>query len=173
MNERSIRALIRAELDALEQRVAGLVSRVVVTRLTATTATQEAQVTALEGETVATEHVQSYGLTASPPEGAQGVALSVGGQREQMVTVAIDDRRSRPRDLARGEVALYDHNGQRIHLRDTDIVVVIRAGGAIRLGRADLTAANGAVHGQAIDPLTGLTYAALGSASPRVLVEPS
>ena len=66
------------------------------------------------------ERFQQYGFTSHPLEDAEVIALGLGGNREHTVIIAVDDRRYRLKGLAKGEVALYDDQGQS--------VVVKRAG---------------------------------------------
>lgn len=68
------------------------------------------------------ERVQQYGLTSMPHPGAEAVVVSVGGNRDHGLAIAVDDRRHRPTGLQPGEVALYtDENatgdGHRIALK--------------------------------------------------------
>lgn len=74
------------------------------------------------------QRVQQYGFSARPPAGAEALVVAVGGQRDHLVAVAVDDRAARPRDLAEGECCLWtpDH-GRRVHCR---------ADGQIDIGRA-------------------------------------
>lgn len=167
-----IRRLIRDELHPIKAWLQGMVMRVELARLDDSTGTQGVQVSGLEGEALPAERLQPFGLASSPPAGAQGVVIAPAGRREESVLLMTDDRRSRPIGLAAGDVVLYDAHGSRISLVEAGIVAVPAAGKSVQLGEAGLTALNGAVHGQAIDPLTGLTYAALGAASSTVFVKP-
>ena len=64
------------------------------------------------------QRVQQYGFSSRPPAGAEALILAVGGQRDHLVAVAVDDRDTRPRDLQEGECCLWtpDH-GRRLHCR--------------------------------------------------------
>ncbi len=75
------------------------------------------------------ERIQSYGLTSVPVPGAEAVVVSVAGNRDHPVAVAVDDRRFRPRGLQPGEVCLYARWGQRITLL---------ADGALRIEAASI-----------------------------------
>lgn len=93
------------------------VSRGVLRRINDRTKLQTAQIALLADELRdQVERFQNYGLTSVPLEGAEGVFLSVGGSRDHGIIIAIDDRRYRLKDLQAGEVALYDDQGQVIHL---------------------------------------------------------
>ena len=69
------------------------------------------------------ERFQQYGLTSVPFSGAEGVAVAVGGNTNHMLVIAVDDRRYRLKGLATGEVALYDDQGQAVHLTRDGIVI--------------------------------------------------
>ncbi len=97
---------------------------------------QRAQVKLLAGEVRDNvPRYQNYGFTSVYLGGALGVPLSVGGNRDQCVLVAVDDPRYRPGGLAPGESCLYTHldqqgPGHRVYLR-ADGWVVIRAKGVL------------------------------------------
>lgn len=69
------------------------------------------------------EHFQHYGFTSVPHPGAEGVGLSIGGSTNHMVVLNVDDRRYRMKGLEGGEVAIYDDQGQSVHLTREGIVV--------------------------------------------------
>lgn len=64
------------------------------------------------------EYLQHYGLTSRPLPGAELIILREGNN---IIAVASDDRRYRLQ-LAEGEVALYDDQGQSVHLRQGGII---------------------------------------------------
>lgn len=69
------------------------------------------------------ERFQQYGITSHPHPGAEAVVVAVGGSRDHLVAIAVDDRRYRLASLAAGEVALYDDLGHVVHLTRAGIVV--------------------------------------------------
>jgi phage baseplate assembly protein V len=84
---------------------------------------QTAQVELLEGEIHNNvERFQNYGFTSKPFPGAEVAWLSVCGDRDHGIIVAIDDRRYRLPGLEDGECSLYDDLGQKVHLTRTGIV---------------------------------------------------
>jgi phage baseplate assembly protein V len=106
-------------------RLANLISRVVLSRVDDSKKMQAVQLTALGGETRENvERVQNYGFTSVPQPGAEGVAVFVGGYRDHGLVVAMDDRRYRLTGLQAGEVAIYTDQGDK---------VVIERGGTIRV----------------------------------------
>jgi len=69
------------------------------------------------------ERIQEYGFTSVPIPGAEGVMVFVGGNRDHGLLIAVEDRRYRLKGLKSGEVALYDDQGQKVHLTRTGIVI--------------------------------------------------
>lgn len=113
-------------LGALAGRLRLAISRAVVTLVDDAPKLQEVQVTLLSDEARAkVERFQQYGFTSVPLEGAEGIALSVGGSRGHMVVIAIDDRRYRPLNLQPGETCIYNQHGDRVHVREDGTIDVI------------------------------------------------
>jgi phage baseplate assembly protein V len=76
---------------------------------------QQLQVELLKGELRdGVERMQNYGFT-SHPLGGDVAAASVGGNRDQVIVLVVDDRRFRI-SLEPGEVAIYDDQGNKIEL---------------------------------------------------------
>ncbi len=69
------------------------------------------------------ERIQEYGFTSVPKPGAEGVVVFVGGNRDHGLLIAVEDRRFRLKGLASGEVAVYDDQGQKVHLTRAGIVI--------------------------------------------------
>ena len=57
------------------------------------------------------ELAEPTSFTSVPPSGAEGVALSIMGERGHRVILSLGDRRFRPRDLTQGEASLFDCAG--------------------------------------------------------------
>jgi phage baseplate assembly protein V len=113
-------------LAPLRVRIANLVARAVVQLVNDGAKLQVLQLGVLDGETrEAAERVQQYGFTSHPLPGAEAVVLSVGGRRDHLLVVAVDDRRHRKAGLGEGEVALYNHAG---------VSVLLRADGTVEVG---------------------------------------
>jgi phage baseplate assembly protein V len=87
---------------------------------------QFAQVSLLAGEAKArVERMQQYGFSSVPPVGSEALAVFVGGGRDHGVVVAIDNRASRIRGQATGEVSMYSDEGD---------YMVLKRGNTIELG---------------------------------------
>jgi len=85
---------------------------------------QELQLTLLDGETAdQMERFQEYGFTSVPFPKAEAIMACVGGLRGHGVIIAVEDRRYRLTNLIAGEVALYDDQGQAVHLKRDGIYI--------------------------------------------------
>lgn len=105
------------------RRVRLMVGRAIVNLVNDATKMQSVQVSLLADEVRPdVERFQNYGFTSHPHPGAEAVALSVAGNRDHVVVVAVDDRRYRLAALQQGEVAIYTDEGDQI---------VIQRGGTI------------------------------------------
>lgn len=70
---------------------------------------QTMQADMLEGEAIdELERFQSFGISSVPPTGSDVLAVFVGGNRDQGVVLAINDRGSRPTGLQPGETMIYN-----------------------------------------------------------------
>lgn len=125
---------VRALLAPLERRVMLLVSRAVLRLVDDEPGIQRVQLDLLAGETRAgVERLAEYGLTSVPLEGAWGLALAVGGNRDHLLVIATEDRRHRLTGLAPGEVALYSSAGQRVHLKASgEVEIQVPDGAQVR-----------------------------------------
>lgn len=111
-------------LGPLKRRIMGVVGRCVLTAIDDTTLAQSVQVAALDEELHdGVERFGEYGLASVPHAGAEAIVVFVGGLRSHGVVIAVEDRRYRLTGLQSGEVALYDDQGQVIHLKRDGILV--------------------------------------------------
>jgi phage baseplate assembly protein V len=102
----------------MQRLIANLVSRAVIARVDDAGGAQLMQVTVLADETRdACERLQGYGVTSVPLAGAEALVISVGGRRDHMHVIAVNDERYRKAGLQPGEVAVYSHTGAYILLR--------------------------------------------------------
>jgi phage baseplate assembly protein V len=111
-------------ISELSRRISLIASRCVIGRVDDSTKTQTVQVTALAGETIGgIERFQQYGFTSAVLEGAEGILLSLGGRREHAIVIATEDKRYRLKTMADGEVALWDDQGQYVHIKRNSIEI--------------------------------------------------
>lgn len=108
----------------LHRRIMLSIGRAVLNAVYDDAPTQLVQVSMLSGEVRdKMERMTEYGFTSVPLSGAQGVAVFVGGDRGHGIVIATGDPRSRMKGLQPGEVAIYDDQGQSVHITRAGIVV--------------------------------------------------
>ena len=113
-------------LQPMQRKLQQVVSRGVVRLVNDSLKMQEMQLTLMADETLdGVERFQNYGLTSVPHSGAEAITVSVSGHRSHSVAIVVDDRRFRLKGLANGEVALYDDQGQKVHLKRDGYMHVI------------------------------------------------
>ncbi|NQE48213.1 hypothetical protein RC52_05735 [Herbaspirillum rubrisubalbicans] len=101
-----------------------MLGRGLVSKVTDTSAIQLIRGKLMDGEDYdQMERVQQYGFTSVPKPGAEFLSTFIGGNRDHSVIVAVDDRRYRLRGLKDGEMAIYDDQGQSVHLTRSGIVI--------------------------------------------------
>lgn len=120
-------SLVRA-MRPMAQRLQLMIGRAVVLLVNDALKMQGLQVHLLADEVRdSVERFQEYGFSSHPLPGAEAIAAGVGGSRDHVVVLAVDDRRYRLRGLAQGEVALYTDEGDKIVLRRGGVIEVTAA----------------------------------------------
>jgi phage baseplate assembly protein V len=105
-----------------------MVSRAIVNLVDDATKLQALQVTMLADETSdQVERVQKYGFTSVPHPDSEAIALAVGGSRDHVVVICVDDRRYRLKGLQSGEVAIYTDEGDSVVLKRGNVIEVTAA----------------------------------------------
>ena len=123
MTLQELRQIKKLLADPLERRLRNLAVRGVVKLVNDALKGQVLQVSVREGETRdQVERFQEYGFTSHPAAGAEAVLLRL--TPGHAICIATEDRRYRLVNLAPGEVALYDDQGQKVHLKAGGIVEV-------------------------------------------------
>jgi phage baseplate assembly protein V len=133
-------------LERLTRRLRLAISLAFVQRVDDSHGLQGLQISLLPGEIKnGVPRVQEYGFTSVPEAGAEAIVLALGGDRANLVAIAVDDRRYRPTGLAAGETVLYSKFGQRVWLKaDGSIELTPAAGQPVKVN-GDLTA-SGAIN---------------------------
>lgn len=81
------------------------------------------QVEVLEGEVLTAQRVEPYGLSYRPKPGAQAYLLFPAGDRAMGLALVVGDKRYQM-ELAEGEVALHDDEGNYVKLGRGGVVTV-------------------------------------------------
>lgn len=125
----SILRTVQRMIDPLRNRIAGMVARAAVLTSDDSKRMQELQLELYPGEVISgAERVQNYGFTSRPkdPTGDQSAEAAVvfaGGGRDHPLVVSVDDRRYRLVALAKGEAAMYDDLGNKVHLQRDQLLI--------------------------------------------------
>ena len=126
-------------LAPMRRKVQLMIGRAVIAAVDDSAQVQSMQVSMLADETHdQLERFMEYGFTSVPYPGAEAVVALVGGVRIHGIIIGVDDRRYRLVGLAAGEVAIYDDQGQKIHLTRDGIVLHSDKGVKIEAPGADV-----------------------------------
>lgn len=122
------------------RKISNLLGRGRVTGVNGKSKMRTLQIGLLAGETKdGIEHFEPYGFTSEVMEGSEPIAGFFDGDRSHGVVIVVADRRYRLTSMAPGEVAIYDDQGQVVHLKRDGIVVhspqnlLLRTDGVLRL----------------------------------------
>lgn len=86
---------------------------------------QDVQVKTLTDEIIDNaERAQNYGFSSHPLEGAEVFVLTLNADRSHPVIIVCDDRNYRPTAIEPGEVIVYTHEGDYIHLKKDNHIEV-------------------------------------------------
>ncbi len=117
--------IIDKALQPLRRKLRLIATRGVVKLVDPARLLQELQVAAVGEELLdAIEHWEPYGYTSNPQPGAEALLLSLGGDRDHAVAVSVADRRFRLKGLQSGEVALYTDEGDVIHFKRSNKILI-------------------------------------------------
>lgn len=126
-------------------KIMNLVSRGYITSSNSASKCQTLQIKMSGGEQKSDiEHIESYGFTSRPLDGAEAVALFLDGDKSHGVILVTGDRRYRVKSLKQGEVAIYTDEGDYIIFnRNNEINVktkkfIVNADDAIELNTKNL-----------------------------------
>lgn len=115
------------QIDRRIRRAVGsirLAFRGVITLVRAAGAVQLVQADGLAGEGLKdNELFQHYGYTSHPPAGTMAIVLPIGGKTAHGIIIATEHGTYRIKGLAPGETAIYDDQGQKVHITRAGIVV--------------------------------------------------
>lgn len=125
MDARRLQQMFSDLIRPLQQRVLMSISRAVIKTVTDTAGVQLVKVELLQGEFRENiERFQEFGFSSNPPADSEAVAVFVGGNREHGIIIGCDNRATRFKSLASGEMAIYTDDGTHIHLKKGGEVLV-------------------------------------------------
>jgi phage baseplate assembly protein V len=105
------------EIRNVQQRIMMAIARGVVRAISDAGSRQTVQVELLKDELRdGLERMQNYGMTSHPHPGADAAVVFLGGNREQGIVLAMENRQFRVVGLQQGEVCIYDDLGNRVTL---------------------------------------------------------
>lgn len=109
---------IRRAIQPLRDKIILLAGRIVIASVNDSEKVQQLQISALAGEAMdKVERFQHFGFTSNPPAGTEGIGLALGGNRDNMVVIATENRALRKKELAPGEAAIYTADGTYVHVK--------------------------------------------------------
>jgi phage gp45-like len=98
---------------------------------------QTLRMSALFGEVRSNvERLQDYGFTANPPPDSDVAAFCVGGNRDHLLAIKVDNRTLRKKNLLPGESALYNGLTGDFFALLTGGLAVLKATSMVKLGSA-------------------------------------
>jgi phage baseplate assembly protein V len=113
--------IIKHVIAPFSRRVSLMISRCVLNIIDDTTKTQSAQAEFFSGEVHDNAEVwQQFGFTSVPPSGSEGIALFIGGERQNPFIVATENKDTRVKNLKQGEACLYSSCGDTITLKENN-----------------------------------------------------
>lgn len=104
----------------IAQRLARKILRGIVTLSYDDAGIQRLQIKTLNGDVHEVPRIQQYGFTSVPHNGAEAMLAMINDS--DGVVFAVDDRRYRLKGLQDGEVALYDDEGTKVHIKRGGII---------------------------------------------------
>lgn len=111
-------------LGPIVGRIQMMIARAIVGRVDDSPGVQALQIDLLADETHDdVERFQNYGFGSHPLPEAEAVVVFPGGLRSRGIVIAVEDRRWRMK-LDAGEVAIFDDQGQAVHLTRDGIRIV-------------------------------------------------
>lgn len=165
----------------LSSRVDSIVSRAVVERVDDSKKTQRLQVTILEGEVEGdVENVQPYGVSFTPPSGAEATCFAVGGYRAHTVAMCSGLPGDRPVSSTENTGGLYTSGTWRVYIDGSGIVHLGAKSAAQFVAQAqkvldelNLVKADLAAMKVVFDAHTHITTATIGLGGPGVNAPPA
>lgn len=133
--------VLEKAMAPLQRKLRLMATRGMVKMVDASTLLQELQIAAVGEELLdRIEHWEPYGYTSRPLAGAEALLLSLGADRDHTVAVNVADRRFRLKNLAAGEVAIYTDEGDVIHYKRGNELLIDTMGTLVANAGTSITA---------------------------------
>lgn len=84
---------------------------------------QQVRASGYKSEEMETVRAQTHGFSSSPPVGSLGYAINLQGRKDLAILIGGEMPGKRVTGKKPGESALYDDNGQKVHVQTTGIRV--------------------------------------------------
>lgn len=118
MNYNQLELFFQRAFKPIKDRVYLMIGRAIIKAVNDGTPIQETRISALAGEAMdRIARMQEFGFASNPPEGTEAIVVALGGNRENLVIIATDNRAVRFKNLASGEMAIYTDDGTYLHLK--------------------------------------------------------
>lgn len=116
-------------INEIKNQIFNMVGRAIIKLIDDSAGIQKVQISGRESELLdQIDRVQEYGFTSKPKDGAECVLVALNGERDQALIIATEDKRYRIKDLGDGEVVIYDYQGQKIHFKKDNSILVDTSG---------------------------------------------
>ena len=151
-------------LEDLQRRLLNVIARGRVTQRDDSGAVQILQIRLRNGQVLELPRLGAYGLASNPPDGSDVLVVSIYGDGSNGVVVSTGHQDSRLRGLAVGESALYDDQGQKVHItrggiviEGTSLPININTSGEVKVNNADQITLQASVKVRMETPLLEVT----------------
>jgi phage baseplate assembly protein V len=122
---------IQRLLMPIKRKIFLMIGRGIVEAINNSEKTQKIQITGLNNETITDiERVQNYGFESYPSASTNTEAVIVfgNGNRDQGISICVQNREYRPTDLSVDDVCVYDKSDNRVWLKDGDTLKISGSG---------------------------------------------
>lgn len=113
-------------INSILRKLRLMISRAVVSVVDDSYKRQNLQASLLAGEVANNiERFQNYGQTSVPPSNSEAIVLSIGGKRQHLVAISVDDKETRLKDLKSGDSAIYHMDGHYLLLTENGKALLV------------------------------------------------
>lgn len=117
---------VRQILRPYIRNIALMISRGIIQSVDDSTKIQLLRISLLADEVKdKTESMGHFGFSSSPPPGSDIVMVSVGASRDNGIIIATEHRNYRFKNLGSGESVLYSADGDKIHLKNGNVIDIV------------------------------------------------